>query len=412
MTGFPMPAGPHTPSTPFATPEMAFVAAATAWPRDARTRGEVRQRASRVLDWDRMLRLVSCHHVAGLVASAVDDAGITLPAAARQALAEDAWTMAAGELRLAFMTGRLCALLEAADIPVQVLKGAATATQAFGGFGLRHSTDIDLLVHPRTIPAAAALLAREGFERTEPGAPLPGTDDAGPGMRNKDIVLWNPAVGITVELHWRLFQNPSILPDVFDAAPMPVELFPGTRIHALPQPLDALYLCLHGGEHGWARLKWLADIAALLRSGKADAATIYADARRRGLHRMAGPGLALAHRIYGTPLPIELAGALRRDWRMRKLVDVSMRCLAGDEDGRELEERPSATTIKNLSHYLVSSDPRHLWRELRYDLADRPADRAGEAGLARFARLARRGWGLIARSRPEGAQDAARALPR
>ncbi|MEG8048026.1 hypothetical protein QP175_18720 [Sphingomonas aerolata] len=66
--------------------------------------------------------------------------------------------------------------------------------------------------------------------------------------------------------------------------------------------------------------------------------------------------------------------------------------LIGDEDGRELEQVAHATTRKNLSHYLISRDPRFVVHELRYDLLDRSAE--GLKGGSRLGRVSRRLWAL------------------
>src|SRR5262249_29886615 len=51
-----------------------------------------------------------------------------------------------------------------------------------------------------------------------------------------------------------------------------------------------LYLCVHGAGHAWERLRWLVDLAALLRApGSADAALADADA--------AGLGAAMLHAL-------------------------------------------------------------------------------------------------------------------
>lgn len=376
----------------FATPELAFLAAATQWPRTPALRTGISALADSVTDWDLVLRLTEAHRVVGLAADAVAALDPTIvPQELRDALLAESRDQAVDDLRHAHETLRLVRAFEAAGIAVVVLKGAAIAREIFGRFGLRSSVDIDLLIAPEDVERASDILTSLAMARTEPPA------DASPGemrdrlARHKDMVFWNATSGLTIELHWRLFQNPRILPTVTPAMAVPIDLLPGAPVPVLPLSLSALYLCVHGGEHGWARLKWLADIGALLHSGAVDAATIYADACAQRIRRLVGPGLILSHRIYGTPLPVALARDMRRDWRMRRLVDVAWSCLVGDEDARELEERPFATTRKNLSHYLVSADPRHLWREFWFDVHDKAPE---PDGRGRVVRLLKRAWGL------------------
>ncbi|MEO0031217.1 MAG: hypothetical protein RIS94_975 [Pseudomonadota bacterium] len=343
------------------TSELAFVTAACAWPRLPGDIATLHGCARAEIDWPLVTRLATTHQVTALVADAL--ALVEAPRPARAALAQAAHPLLGEALRHAHETHRLVALLDAAGIPATVLKGAATAITAFGRQGLREAIDIDLLVAPDLVPPALATLLREGYH-------VEGDLRAARQRGHKDLLLYHPGRAVTLELHWRLFQNPRVLPVPTDR--VPVAVLPGRDVPALAPLDEALYLCCHGGEHGWAKLKWLADITALLRAGRVDATALYAHARSRRLARMVGPGLLLAHRLHATPLPEALAADLVGDWRMRCLGSMAWSALAGDEDGLPLEQRPRATTLKNLSHYLFSADPRRLWHEARYDLLDRP----------------------------------------
>jgi len=349
----------------FLTAEMAFLAAATRWPRGEAERERLAELAQVRLDMPLLARLARRHHVSAFVASAMPACPVA-----------EAPTLLAKGLRQARETARLSGLLEAAGLQVTVLKGAATALVAFGQHGYRQALDIDLLVPPDQVEAALRVLKQWGYHADTP-----------PGVHDKDVALHNADTGVIVELHWRLFQNPRVLGDAGHATRR-IDLLPGRQVSALHPLVEALYLCCHGGEHGWERLKWLADVAALLHGGQVDADALFGEARRRHLSRMVGPGLLLSHRIYETPLPAALARALKRDWRMRRLADVAWDCLVGAEDGTELLDREGTVARKNLSHYLFSADPRRLWHEARFDLSDGPpGEHFGTRLLRILARL-------------------------
>ena len=377
-----------------ATAEFALVAAATRWPLDAAAASRIRAIAATVTDWPRVAMIVDRHRVAGLFAAGI---GALCPDAETRAtihaLARDS---AVQELQSVFETLRLVRVLEAAGIPVRVLKGASAAILAFGRFGLRYSMDIDLLVARSSVAHAATLLDAQGYVRIEPPA------DAGAAMlrarmaRYKDLAFEHPDTGILIELHWRLFQNPYLLRGADLDAQAQMQLVPGASVAVLPRDQAILYMFAHGTEHGWARLKWLADIGALFAAEPAQSVDqFYARARRRRIGRLVAPGLVLSHALYGTPLPAAVRTDMAKDWRMRALLRTAYASLVGEEDGRELEHLPHATTRKNLSHYLMSRDPRFLLHELRYDLLDRTPDDA--AGASRLRRVARRLWGLAIR---------------
>ena len=76
---------------------------------------------------------------------------------------------------------------------------------------------------------------------------------------------------MVIDLHWRLFRN-SFLPANARLAEVGEDwiMLGSERIPTLPAPRLLLYLCVHGALDGWLRLKWLADIAALLRTMTAE----------------------------------------------------------------------------------------------------------------------------------------------
>lgn len=387
-----MTAGTREPGAffpPFETAAFALVAAATAWPVTAERAAQVRMLAGRVADWEAVLSLVDRHRVAGLVQHVLSGAAVPLPEPIRTELSARARENAVRELRYLSETVRLAGLFEGAGIVTRVIKGVTTAKAAFGRFGVRYSMDIDLIVRPADVAAGSALLRSLGYVRIEP------VEEASPAElrarcdRFKDMVFEHRVSGCVVELHWRLFQNRRLLPLDLAGSGDRLELLSGATVPVLPPDDALLYLCVHGAEHGWARLKWLADLGALLTTDPAAADRVYRRARSTGLRRLVGPGLALSQRLYGTALPDDVERDLARDRRMRWLARIAWTTLVGDESGAELEARALGTARKNLSHYFFSNDPRAWWNEFRFDVLDSGGDREQHrSGLrTRAARL-------------------------
>src|SRR5690606_18055592 len=112
--------------------------------------------------------------------------------------------------------------------------------------------------------------------------------------------------------------------------PARVQLTPGAAVWTLAPEAAFLYLCLHGAQHAWSRLKWLADVAALVaKLDEAELTRRYAAARARGLHRAMGQALLLAERLFGVPAPAAVREDAARDAALRWLVDVAVRCMTG-----------------------------------------------------------------------------------
>lgn len=105
--------------------------------------------------------------------------------------------------------GRLLELLAAAAIDVVVLKGAALIGLLYRDSALRPMTDIDLLVRPDQVEAAATLLRAEGY-RSEGAAQEIGQILAYENelLLTKQTALPALLPEFVVELHWHLFDSP------------------------------------------------------------------------------------------------------------------------------------------------------------------------------------------------------------
>lgn len=369
--------------------EFRLLVAATAWPPTPEQLVGVRNLADQCDDWQKVLWLTERHRVAGLVVEILSRAGVSPPDDIWTSLRAKARMDAADELLMLSTTVVLTGQFKRAGVDMAVLKGVTTALSAFGRLGIRYSSDIDLLVAKRDVEQAAQIISDFGYTRVEPPV------DASPSIlkdrmaRHKDLVFVHPKSGAVIELHWRLFQNPYILARAEDGPFEPMTLLGGATVSTLNADLALLYLCVHGGEHGWERLKWLADLVPVLNRSDDVGDRLYDDARKRGLRRMVGPGIALCHEIYGTPMPERLVRDLAGDRRLRWLLEVARGSMAGDE----LSHDHHGAARKNFSHYMMSNDPRHLWHELVFDLAD---GHEGTGG-GRVAQLMSRFWTLARR---------------
>jgi len=278
-------------------------------------------------------------------------------------------------------------LLRDHGIDPVVLKGPTIALAAFGRYGVRYSMDIDLLVSKSEVASAELTIVAAGYVRHEPAADATAKAMRARMGRYKDIVFRNPATGIIVELHWRLFQNPWLMRGVGHRAEHRSVQTIGAPITVLGPDVGLLYMCVHGGEHAWSRLKWLADLGALLANNEDRAEALYSQAREAGIARWVGPGMLLSAEIYGSRTPDQLSRDVEADRRMTWLVTTARDSLIGDQLGTELEDIPGATTRKSLGHYLASSDIRYWAYEARYDvLEDTSAEGVNIPALSRISR--------------------------
>jgi len=116
------------------------------------------------------------------------------------------------------------------------------------------------------------------------------------------------------------------------------------------------YLCVHGAGHLWARLKWLADVATLVRTAPDHGAAWWTAAQARGDVRAVASGLLLAHEFLALPFPPGFAPP--RSVRLRVLVALARRVLRAGDGTRELATTRWRGWAEFAARLLVAPDGR------------------------------------------------------
>ena len=365
--------------------EFALLLACSRWPPQPESIAALAAGAE--IDWSLVLRMARRHRVEGLVSRALGRSQVGVPAECAQPLAAAAAQIAAGNLAAAAEMARLSDAFAEAGVPLLFVKGLSLGALAYNTILLKAGWDVDLLVAPDQLDEAAALLDRCGYRTLRPAGPL----SAGRLRRwhaaAKESVWHNPALGITVELHTALADQPALLPGIGLESPQQlVEIAPGIVVPTLAPDLLFAYLTVHGASSAWFRLKWLADLAALL--GGADAAEItrlYRRSQELGAGRAAAIALLLCEDLFELPLAPGLRDALRADRVNLWMILAVRRSLAGRAIATELGGLRAGT----------------LWIHL-LQLGLRP-------GLAYKIGELRRQLGLLARLGPNALRTPARS---
>ncbi len=142
------------------------------------------------------------------------------------------------------------------------------------------------------------------------------------------------------------------------------------RCAVLPPSSNLRYLALHGCQHGWSRLKWLLDFAALVARIDAEAQLVlFRETAVMDGRRAMGQALVLSADLFGLPLEPGLRRAILADRRTAWLVGIARRCMI-ECGNSELEDVRFGSTAKNIGHYLLSGSPSYWLAEARFDLAD------------------------------------------
>jgi hypothetical protein len=366
--------GPATAPLPSQrqTPEVQLLCACLRWPLAAQDTARIATLSQAPLDWALFTRLVQRHRVAGLVAHALRGPGGAADQPKLAALAANAMQAGWAELRLIETLSGLQGALLAEGIRPLVLKGPAFSIAAYGRLGLRHNRDLDLLIEKAELSAACGVLEAHGYARIEPSAEASRAEVARWEKRQKDMVYQHNGHGTVIELHWRLFDNPHLLPLPHSCESQIVRLTKKFQFETLPIDLHLLFACIHGAHHAWSRLKWLADVAAIFRQmPEADLARFYARSRAMRLHRAVAQALLLCQDLLGVTIPESVRQDAAKDWRIRWLEEAACRALF-DSGAAEIEHVRFGSLPKNLTHYLLAGQPRYLISEFLFDLTDMP----------------------------------------
>ncbi|WP_447727329.1 nucleotidyltransferase domain-containing protein [Sphingomonas koreensis] len=347
--------------------EFRLVAACCRWPRGDARDAAVRAAAAEAVDWDRVERVTRRHRVSPLVHDGLACAGIALPGAMARALAGIAQQARISALRMAREAALLQEAFDAAACPALFVKGASLAMLAYGDPGLKWGWDIDLLTTAGGAAQGRAILESLGYVLVEPE----GLDARKFQLflaLGKECIFVHAETRIAVELHWKLVDNPHLLPGIDALSPSRTVQIGGRELRTLEDSALLAYLLVHGTRHAWSRLKWLADVAALLSRYPPDAIEpLYRDLQALEAGRAAAVGFLLCHDLLGIALPDGLRAELRADRATRRLVATARAALTYGQGEREVSTY-SVPGIRTLaSHFTVAPG----WRPFAWELASK-----------------------------------------
>lgn len=261
---------------------------------------QIQARAAAVVNWPRLVRLAHRHQVVALAFEALRVAELE-KAPAIGILAETRRKHAGHNLLMARELGQLLDAFRDAGIASVPFKGLALAEKLYGGPLGRWPGDLDLLVQPHSLTAAEAVLASRGYERYSEARRGDFYDRA--YIREADRAV--------VELHWLLQSACSGRPRTS------AELWPlliparvtGRQVLSFPPELYLVLLVEHGTRHAWNRLKWLCDVAELLRSTpELDWRQVERFCDRADSRRSLALALLLATTAFSVSLPTDKVG--------------------------------------------------------------------------------------------------------
>ncbi len=270
------------------------------------------------LTWPKLLQLAEDHGLVPLLAERVKDLDPSLISReVRDKLHESRRSHAIFALQLTAELFRLLQCFAEAGLETLLTKGPALSVRCYGDPGMRQYGDLDLIVRQKDIRRATQAMLDLGYE---PRVPLAAIDTKKiPG----EYAFRKLGTHLLVELHtertFRYHPCPLHIEKLFERRDSVT--IDGRDVPALSSEDELVLICVHGAKHLWERLMWIADVAALISSGRPpdwDCAT--AAAREVGAERMLRLGLCLASDVLGAELPTQVEASVRSDRAVSRLA--------------------------------------------------------------------------------------------
>ena len=273
----------------------------------------IRQRVQGPLDWAVVLDLARYHGVGPLLYRNLSTLCSDLvPAESLTQLRQRTQAGALLNRLLAEELAVLCEAFAAHGVPVMPIKGATLAASVYGDLTLRDFNDMDLLVPKGSIAEAQAVLLTLGYEKRDLSSD-PGVADHEEGPYH---VFINKRTLFRVDLQWvmahQCFMFQLDRPEFWQrrtAVPLANKTVQGLS----PEDL-LIVLCVHGSKHAWESLKWVCDVAELLRAhDQLDWDRTFSSASTWRCRRLVYMGLSLARLVFDAPLPEVVLARLSAD---------------------------------------------------------------------------------------------------
>jgi hypothetical protein len=219
----------------------------------------------------------------------------------------------------------LTALFKEHQIPVLAYKGPTLAMVAYADLALRSYRDLDLVVRPEHLQKAVEVMTRSGFEVIPDWWNPCQPENPRYVARHHEIPLRAPDKSYFVDLHWKLAAHEAraFRLDVDETWCRAEEIdVLQTGISTMCREDLFLALCCHGTWHRWGRLKWLLDIAELLRKAEAlNWFRIEEMTRNRPLLRAsASLAVSLARELLEIDVPAQAARILPSTERIHRIA--------------------------------------------------------------------------------------------
>ena len=300
---------------------------------DAARAERIRALLREELDWDYLLGTAFRHGMLPLLywhLNAICPEAV--PKSSLDSLRDGFYTTAWYNLFLTEELLKLLKLFAAHNIPAVPFKGPALAILVYGNLALRKFGDLDVVVFKRDLLRARDLLISRGYKLT---TPLDSGQEVDQLLSNFCILMRHDD-RVRVDLQWRIKGRSFAF--ALDTAGLQEHLvavsLAGTTVLTFSPEDLLIVLCVHGSKHLWERLKWICDVAELIRvHAGMDWERVMEQASRANSERMLALGLYLAHTLLGATLPEQIWRRVQADQVVKSVAAQVHKRLFAEADG-------------------------------------------------------------------------------
>jgi hypothetical protein len=306
------------------------------------------------IDWALVLHLAAHHRLYPLIYRNLCALGHTaVPGDVLAGLRQLCRDNAAKTLKMTAELVRLVQVMDENGLRPVVLKGAPLAAMVYGDGALRPSRDLDILVWPNEVEQAAELIKGLGYRPFQPNVEM-----TPPLLRqwmrtSHHCGYWHEGREICIELHWRLGHPGMDIPLADLEQGLTSVLLAGRPLRVLGPDEQLLFLILHGANHAWFRLRWLVDIAMVLRQGGFSWDGLYRLARRLDAESAVNQAVILCRELLWAPVPDAIIRLALADKKAQKSARLALPIIAA------ADYEPERLTMRNHLYY----------RRKRYELS-------------------------------------------
>jgi hypothetical protein len=271
------------------------------------------------VDWERLWALGQAHEVIPLLTTNLRRLPTPVPAAWMERAKRRFYAILMRNTALAEELLRVLGALRAVGIVALPVKGIILAETMYGGLGLRQCADLDVLAHPRDLPAARDVLRNLGYAQNDTLS----FDEAHHPFHDPPYFRKIAGAEVCLELHQALWDARFFEAEADALWRRMVEApLHGARVATLSPEDTLLHLAIHRSRSA-LRLRFVCDIAELLRRHGATLDWSYVLGQARALRARTAlfSALGLAQELLAAPLPPEVLPQLGVGRLKRSLLD-------------------------------------------------------------------------------------------